>query len=230
MLTRDTCLRWRPDTGLPIESRQLQDEGWTLLQSVFTSAEVTALAAEVTRVFEQYPPDARRPERDPLEYEQFRYGMLNRSVGCQDTVGHRLILDVIEPLLGEDCHILLQDCPVSCGPTGVIPFSHLSGTPPPADRRGDPSLTWNDHEPVTLAGHAGDVQMFVSDIWHRRMPTDGDDNGRLFLQVHCGRRDVAQRLRTSEATHQLSDAAVERIGSDREQTLLGLHQPFFYDG
>lgn len=282
MLSRDLYLRWRSDDEAPAVSRHLQKEGWVLLEQVFSPAEVADLAADVMRVFEQYPPDARRPERDPVEYEQFRYEMLNRSAACQAAVGNRRILEVIEPLLGEDCHviantawwnppaiehthgggfwhidagphvplppgvdwderiphpvfaigchILLWDCPVASGPTGVIPFSHLSGEPPPAGRRDDAELTWRDHQPVVLEAAAGDVQLFVSDVWHRRMPTGPGDSGRFFLQVHYGRRDIAQRIRTTESSHQLSPDAIERAGSDRDRTLIGLHQPFFYDG
>jgi ectoine hydroxylase-related dioxygenase (phytanoyl-CoA dioxygenase family) len=127
-------------------------------------------------------------------------------------------------------HVLLQDCPVACGPTGVIPGSHLSGRPPPSDRLDDPELTWDDRSPVVLEARAGDVQLFVSDVWHRRMPTGPGDAGRFFLQVHYGRRDLAQRLRPTAEVNHLDPAAVERIDDERGRTLLGLHRPFFYDG
>ena len=285
MLTRRAdrvYLRWRPDSEVSEESRRLQHQGWVLLRGVLDRDEVAALAADVARVFDALPPDERRPEREPQELEQFRYEMLNRSARCQEAAGHRGILDVVEPLLGEDCHviantawrnpanvehthgggawhidagphiplppdvdwdgriphpafvvachILLQDCPAACGPTGVIPFSHLSGEPPPADRRFDPTLSWRGNEPVVLEAEAGDVQLFVSDVWHRRMPTGPDDAGRFFLQVHYGRRDIAQRLRTSAMSNQLSADAIDRALTDRDRTLLGLHQPRFYDG
>lgn len=42
-------------------------------------------------------------------------------------------------------------------------------------------------------------------------------------------RDLAQRIRTTAAVNQLSDAAPARIRSPREKKLLGLHDPFFYD-
>ncbi len=285
MLTRGRdriYLRWRDDDEAPEASRHLQREGWVLLPSVLDPDEVAALSTDVERVFATYPPDGRRPERDLVEAEQFRYEMLNRSGPCQQVAGHRRILDVVEPLLGEDCHIiantawrnpadvehthggggwhidagphvplppgvdwderiphpvfavachvLLRDCPIECGPTGVIPRSHLSGAPPPADRRTDPTLGWRGNEPVTLAAAAGDIQLFVSDVWHRRMPTGPGDAGRFFLQIHYGRRDIAQRIRTTEATNHVAPEAVERATSERDRTLIGLHRPFFYDG
>jgi ectoine hydroxylase-related dioxygenase (phytanoyl-CoA dioxygenase family) len=285
MLTRGRdvpYLRFRPADQAPAESRQLERDGWALLPGVLDADEVAALAADVTRVYDEWPADARRPHRDPQEVEQFRYEMLNRSAACQAVIGHRRILDVIEPLLGEDCHViantawrnpaetehthggglwhidggphiplppgvdwdervphpvfavgchvLLQDCPAACGPTAVIPRSHLSGEPPPADRLDDESLTWRGNEPVVLSAGAGDVQLFVSDVWHRRTPTAAGDRGRFFLQIHYGRRDIAQRLRTTNAVHQLSDEAIERATGARDKTLIGLHRPLFYDG
>lgn len=81
-----------------------------------------------------------------------------------------------------------------------------------------------------LAAQAGDVQLFVSDVWHRRMPTGPGDAGRLFLQVHYGRRDIAQRLQTTSVANQLSADAVARAATPRDKTLVGLHRPLFYDG
>ena len=62
------------------------------------------------------------------------------------------------------------------------------------------------------------------------MPTTDDDAGRFFLQVHYGRRDIAQRLVTTDAANQLSPEAIERATTDRERRVIGLHPAFFYDG
>jgi len=283
MLTRKGgYLHWRADGTAPKASLQLQTEGWTLLRGVFDQQRVGELTADIERVYDEFPADARRPQRDPVELDQFRYEMLNRSAACQAALAERSILDVIEPLIGEDshliantawrnppavehthgggrwhidagphvphaadvlwdgripypvfvvaAHILLQDCPAPCGPTGVIPRSHTSGRPPPPDRIDDPELSCNGVEPLVLEAAAGDVQLFVSDVWHRRMPTGPGDEGRLFLQVHYGRRDIAQRLRPTAEVNHLSAEARDRLGDDRSRTLAGLHQPFFYDG
>ena len=285
MLTRSKgvpYLRWLSGDEAPAESQQLEREGWVLLPEVFSEEEIAALSADVTRVFDELPPDHRRPDRDLAEATQFRYEMLNRSATCQKMIANRRILEVIEPLVGEDCHviantawrnppdtvhthgggrwhidagphvplppgvawderiphpvfvvachILLWDCPAACGPTGVIPRSHLSGQHPPLERIDDPTLTWEGIEPVVLEARAGGVQLFVSDVWHRRMPTAPGDEGRFFLQVHYGRRDIAQRLQTTDAANQVSVDARNRASSERERTLIGLHEPVFYDG
>jgi len=264
-------------------SRELESLGFTRLEGVFGEAELAALREELNAVYAEYPADGRAAGvRDPSEDEDFRYQMFNRSPLAQKTICCRAILDVIEPLLGEDCHVIantcwrnpprdktghgggfwhidagphiprdpsipwderipypvfaigahiyLTDCDLESGPTGVIPGSHKSGSPPPRDRYDDVELTYNGQPVVPLTARAGDVCLFVSDAWHRRLPTSAGDQGRFFLQVHYGRRDIAQRvLPTSEVNH-VSPAALARTTSDRERELLGLHPNFFYDG
>jgi hypothetical protein len=94
----------------------------------------------------------------------------------------------------------------------------------------DDGLTFDKRGVTPILARAGDVGLFVSDIWHRRMPTQPGDSGRFFLQVHYGRRDIAQRLQTTAKINQLTDAARERAQTDRQKTVVGLHQPMFYDG
>jgi len=245
------------------------------------------LEAEISQVYDHYPPDRRGvgARSDEVDKE-FRYEMFNRSPLCQQLVGHPEVLAVIEPLLGEDCHVIantcwrnppmfensnapghgggfwhidagphipreadvawppevpypvfaigthiyLQDCPLECGPTGVIAGSHTSGRPPPRDQFDDVNLTWNGEGVTPLTARAGDVALFVSDVWHRRLPVAKGDRGRFFVQVHYARRDIAQRVRTSDEVNQLSPEALARISSEREAQLLGVHKPRFYDG
>jgi hypothetical protein len=92
------------------------------------------------------------------------------------------------------------------------------------------SLTYDGRPPVQVVADAGDVVLFVSDAWHRGVPAGPDGTGRFFLQVHYGRRDIAQRLRTTDIANQLSDEAIERATDPRSRALVGLHDPFFYDG
>lgn len=258
--------------AVPDASRALEADGCTVLRGVLTPAEVAQLRAEIDAVFVATP-----PERSRSDSAEFRYEMLNRSAAAQAAVGHPRILEVIEPLLGEDCHViantawrnppefpggpwhcdagphlprpegvewderipypvfaigahlLLQDCTVADGPTMVVPGSHRSGRLAPFDRITDPDLSYDGRPPVLLTGAAGDVALFVSDCWHAGKPAAGG-RGRYFLQVHYGRRDVAQRIRTTDVANQLSDDAVARATTARERELVGLHAPYFYDG
>jgi hypothetical protein len=127
-------------------------------------------------------------------------------------------------------HIFLQNCPIEAGPTGVIPGSHTSGQAPPRDRLADDSLEWEGQGVVPVVAGAGDVGLFVSDVWHRRLSPGPDDPGRMFIQCHYGRRDLAQRIRTTSVVNHLSVEARARARTPRERTLAGLHPLGFYDG
>ena len=101
MITRrhgNLALRKEP---APDASAHLEREGWAHIPGVIGPETIAALAAEITEVFETSSAD--RPQ-DALG--EFRHGMLNRSPLSQKAVAERAILDVIEPLLGEDCHII----------------------------------------------------------------------------------------------------------------------------
>jgi ectoine hydroxylase-related dioxygenase (phytanoyl-CoA dioxygenase family) len=275
-------LELRDAASAPEASRSLEREGWAVLRGAFSAGEVAKLSAEIERIYERVAADLRNPGLAPEEREDFRYEMLNRSAACQRAVSDRRLLDVLEPLLGEDCHViantawrnpprpshghgggnwhidagphvprpagvpwddripypvfavglhlLLRDCDLESGPTAVIPGSHRSGQAPPFERAQDPALSCQGAGALPLPGRAGDVLLFVSDVWHRRMPTGPGDRGRFFLQAHYGRRDLAQRLRTTAQANQLSPDAIARAREPRERTVIGLHPPFFYDG
>jgi len=265
------------------ETLQLEREGYTVVRGLLSPAEVAELREEIGGVYDHEPPDGRN--QLPVEdQEMFRYAMLNRSAAAQRAVAHPGLLSVIEPLLGEDCHVIantawrnpagqpgghggqnwhidagphiplpegvrwpadiphpvfalgvhvyLQDCELEDGPTGVIPGSHLSGRPPPKGRHLDADLDYEGRTVVPFIVKAGDAGLFVSDIWHRRMPTLDGDHGRFFLQVHYGRRDIAQRILTTAQANQLSPEAIARAkaGSERDRRVVGLHPAFFYDG
>jgi len=280
MLTRSSSgfLTLR-DGPIPTSVESLQSDGYVLLDNVFAGDEVTALCTEVERVFDEFPPDERGDL--PEQAAPFRYEMLNRSGLVQRAVGHPRILEVVEALLGEDCHIIantawwqpsgnndhlgrfwhidggphvprdssvpwdaripypifaiathlyLWDCPIEAGPTGVIPGSHTSGQAPPIDRAADDNLEWDGRRAVSIVAEAGDVALFASDLWHRRMPPGTEDPGRMFIQCHYGRRDIAQRIRPTSLVNHLSDEALARARTPRQRTLAGLHPLGFYDG
>ena len=267
---------------VPEASVQLERDGYAIIRHAFTADEIAATKTEIESIYEQLPPDGRGGNKRGGIEDDFRYEMFNRSGLSQQLVGRREILDVIDPLLGEDAHIIantcwrnpartehrhgggawhidagphiplspdqswpedipdpvfaigvhvfLMDCPLACGPTGVISGSHRSGLFPPAERLHDVDLQWQGEGVTVLTARAGDVALFVSDVWHRRLPTSDEDKGRFFLQIHYGRRDIAQRIKPTSIINHLQPESIERISSDRERHLLGLHAMGFYDG
>jgi len=281
VITRRTGYLTISADPVPQPAEALQRDGFVVRRGVFDDDEVAELIADIERVYAEWPPDERSDRHDPSHWEPFRYEMLNRSAVVQHAIANPAVLEVVEPLLGEDCHVIaktawrkgpddnehsgrywhidsgphvprpadvpwddripypvfavathlyLWDCPIEAGPTGVLRGSHTSGQHPPLDRLEDDDLSWNGEAAVPLLASAGDVALFVSDVWHRRLPSLPGDPGRFFLQCHYGRLDLAQRLRPTSESNQLSHEAVERATTRREHTLIGLHRPFFYDG
>ncbi len=259
----------------PEASAQLEREGWAVLRGLLSADDVARVADDVERVYREYQADVRHRTTDRPE---FRYEMYNRSATVQQLIGHRGVLDVIEPVLGPDCHVIanqawknppdhgggpwhcdagphvprpegvpwddripypifvvgvhfwLSQVTAESGPTAVIPGSHRSGRLPPREQAWDPDLTYEGRRSVAPEAEPGDVLVFVSDVWHRGTPAVSGGSGRLFVQCHYGRRDIAQRVLTTEEVNHVAPAAEARIESERERQLLGLHPPFFYDG
>src|SRR5687767_9642600 len=87
------------------EAEQLEREGYAIVRRLLSPHEVAELAAEIEAIFERDPPD-RRGDRPPEDMAMFRYAMLNRSAAAQRALAHPRLLAVIEPLLGEDCHVI----------------------------------------------------------------------------------------------------------------------------
>jgi len=86
---------------VPAASTQLEREGYAHIKGVLAPEEIAALAAEMTEVFDSTEPDRAHDVRN-----EFRHGMFNRSPLSQKAIASRAILDVIEPLIGEDCHVI----------------------------------------------------------------------------------------------------------------------------
>lgn len=264
-------------------SLELETKGFTHIPDIITPQEVSALFSQVSAVFDNLPPDGRAVGiRTEAEDEMYRYELLNRSNLCQALVGNKTILSTIEPLLGDDCHVIantgwrnpvghkgadegqawhidagphvplpegvewpadiphpvfaigihvfLKDCLLDDGPTGVIPYSHLSGRFPPRAQPFDVDLAYKDNSVVPLVAKAGDAIMFVSDVWHRRLPASAKQSGRFFVQMHYGRRDIAQRIRPTSETNHVDEQTINNAVHARQRTVIGIHPNHFYDG
>ncbi len=239
------------------------------------------LAEDVERIYEEYSPDEALFAVSVRHWEPFRYDMLNRNAAVERAIANRKILSSIEPLLGDDCHVIantawwqppdnnkhggqyshidsgphgpspsgvpwdvripnlvfavaariyLMDCPLKAGPTPVIPRSHMSGQPPPLARAVDDDLDDDGVKARPLVSNAGDIALFVSDIWQHRLPSPCGDPGRMFIRCHNGRRDLTQRLRPTAEVNRLSDEARARAKTKRQRTLVGLYRNGFDDG
>lgn len=106
MLKRVDSLNY--DMGLegPEATQVLEREGHLILRGVFRPDEVAALRSELEAVYASVPPDMRDSAFDPEVGEMYRYQLFHHSPLCQRAIAHPRILEVLEPLLGWDCHVI----------------------------------------------------------------------------------------------------------------------------
>lgn len=119
-------------------------------------------------------------------------------------------------------HLYLDDIDADLCPTRVIPGSHRAGREP---RPGETHWHGRAAEPVLC--NAGDVLFFRSDLWHAGSRNRTRDRSRYLLQVHYGRRMVAQKF--SPYLQFAFDPEVLAAATPRQRRLLGEHEPAEYD-
>ena len=119
-------------------------------------------------------------------------------------------------------HLYLDRIDADLCPTLVIPGSHRSGRKP---RSGETS--WQGLQPQPVLCEAGDVLIFRSDLWHAGSRNRTADRSRYLLQVHYGRRMVAQKF--SPYLTWAFNPEVVAAATPRQRRLLGEHEPSEYD-
>ena len=107
-------------------------------------------------------------------------------------------------------------------PTHVIPGSHRAGRKPTRSEE-----SWNDRLPQPVLCNAGDVLFFRSDLWHSGSDNRTADQVRYLLQVHYGRREMAQHF--SPFLNWQFNPIVLAACNPRQRRLLGDHRQGAYD-
>lgn len=119
-------------------------------------------------------------------------------------------------------HFYLDDIDADLCPTLVVPGSHRAGRPPlPGEQ------DWRGRVPEAVLCRAGDVLLFRSELWHAGSRNRTPDRIRYLLQVHYGRRMVAQKF--SPYLHFQFNPAVLAAATPRQRRLLGEHAEAEYD-
>lgn len=152
-------------------------------------------------------------------------------VGAELHVDH-LVMELPEALLADPAFTLpmqictamiyLDDIDRDLCPTLVIPGSHKAGRKP---HPGEESWHGRTAEPVLC--QAGDVLMLRSELWHSGSRNRTADRSRYLLQVHYGRRMVAQKF--SPYLQFRFNPQVLAAATSRQRRLLGEHAPAEYD-
>ncbi|QLC73686.1 phytanoyl-CoA dioxygenase family protein [Pseudomonas sp. LPB0260] len=119
-------------------------------------------------------------------------------------------------------HLYLDDVDADLCPTLVVPGSHRAGRAPRAGER-----SWQGRPAQPVLCQAGDVLMFRSELWHAGSRNRSNDRCRYLLQVHYGRRMVAQKFSPYLAWR--FNPAVLAACTPRQRRLLGEHQEAEYD-
>ncbi|HUR28671.1 MAG TPA: phytanoyl-CoA dioxygenase family protein [Planctomycetota bacterium] len=97
----------RPYAGpAPEGTAALERDGHFLLRGAFSPEQFEPLRDEILAVYRDVPPDKRVGRFSASNAEMFRYQMFNRSALCQKAIAHPAVLDILEPLLGDDCHVI----------------------------------------------------------------------------------------------------------------------------
>ncbi len=118
-------------------------------------------------------------------------------------------------------HFYLDDIDETLAPTVVIPGSHRAGRKPQPDE-----TEWQGRRAKPILCKAGTALIFRSDVWHSGS-RNTSSRTRYLLQVHYGRRMVAQKF--SPYLHFHFNPDVIAAATKRQRRLLGEHEPAEYD-
>ena len=114
-------------------------------------------ARPIDEIFATVPAERIREDK-----EEFRYELLNRSAACQQCVGQPRILEVIEPLLGEDCHVIANTAWRNPADFAGGPW-HCDAGPHIPRREG---IDWDDRIPYPV--FAVGAHIYLQDCTRRR--------------------------------------------------------------
>jgi ectoine hydroxylase-related dioxygenase (phytanoyl-CoA dioxygenase family) len=119
-------------------------------------------------------------------------------------------------------HFYLNDVTADLAPTRIVAGSHRAGRAP---RPGEEQ--WKGCEPGIVLARTGDALVFRSDVWHAGSDNASECGVRYLLQVHYGRREMAQHC--PAFSERCLPPAVLACASARHRRLLGDHDPGAYD-
>jgi ectoine hydroxylase-related dioxygenase (phytanoyl-CoA dioxygenase family) len=138
------------------------------------------------------------------------------------------------PVMLATAHFYLNDMTLDLCPTWIVPGSHKSGRGPgskPGEAKygfvkGD-ERSYNGQEAVPVLVKAGDVMLFRSEVWHTGSKNTTVDQTRYLLQVHYGRRMMAQKF--SPYLDFRFNPEVVSQATPRQRRIMGDHKPSAYD-
>ena len=138
------------------------------------------------------------------------------------------------PVMLATAHFYLNDMTLDLCPTWVVPGSHRSGRGPGQTYNptangflGGDEREWRGRAVMPVLVKAGDVMIFRSEVWHSGSKNTTTDQWRYLLQVHYGRRMMAQKFSPYLDFRFNHDVVAQ--ANPRQLRLLGKHSPGAYD-
>lgn len=120
-------------------------------------------------------------------------------------------------------HFYLSDITMDLCPTRIISGSHRSGRYPQRRREEQ----WQGRSVEDVLCQAGDLLFFRSELWHSGSDNTTRNQTRYLLQVHYGRRMLAQKF-SPYLEWQFNPRVLDAC-TPRQLRLLGDHKPGAYD-
>ena len=134
----------------------------------------------------------------------------------------RVPSDIRIPMFLCTAHFYLSPQTEELCPTHVIPGSHRAGRKPARSEK-----HWGDRSLQPVLCNAGDVLFFRSDLWHSGSDNRTANQVRYLLQVHYGRREMAQHF--APFLDWRFHPEVLASCNSRQRRLLGDHPEGAYD-
>lgn len=119
-------------------------------------------------------------------------------------------------------HFYLHAVTADLAPTRIVPGSHRAGRAPHPTEN-----AWRGRAAEAVRVEPGECLVFRSDVWHAGSDNRTPEAIRYLLQVHYGRREMAQHF--SPHLDWRFDPAVLAAATARQRRLLGDHEPGPYD-
>jgi hypothetical protein len=224
MLTRRGLYLHPLTESAPLATEQLERDGYVLLRDGLCTTD--QLRADVDQLFAGPDTELQRAN----DGRKYRYVALNRSARVQELVGNQVILQVVEPLLGEDCHVIANTAWRNPAGRRVTHGGRNRRCEARPYIQRPATVPWPDKMP-------GPLFVLAVQVLPVPKPVESGSTGVIPGNHRSGqappgdRRDIAQRLWASERVHQLSPQAAARAGErSRARTVVGPHEPFFCDG
>jgi ectoine hydroxylase-related dioxygenase (phytanoyl-CoA dioxygenase family) len=181
---------------------QLREEGFTALRGILTPAQVSELKAELERIFTEPP-----TEDDEKYGPYWRMLLFERSELCQRMIEHPKLLEVVEPILGSDCHVIANAGWMTPAGYEGGPWHTDAGPHVPRDE----GIEWDERIPYPI--FAIGVMLYLTDVPLESGPTavipGSHKSGRPAPQVdepmYKGRGPVALESQAGDAALFASD-------------------------